>query len=374
MTTHTEQRPERVYSLDVLRGLAALSVVFWHWQHFFYSGGNSSDFQTERQPFFEELSFLYQHGVLAVEMFFCISGFVFFWLFAKSISTRMMSPGQFFIERFSRIYPLHLSTFLLVAMLQFGYGQNHSSYFVYQANDAYHALLNVLLIPAWGLENDWSFNAPVWSISIEVLLYGVFFLMCLTGRLRYWLIPCLVALGAYLYPSIYKLGTGLFCFFCGGIAYIVLDKTIDILGRKPTAWLTSLLALASWFYISHSPSVDILYVIGINFPVTVMAVAALGLAIRNFLKPLSAIGDMSYSSYLIHFPLQIVFALAVDLLGYSREVFYSPWMLILFLTILLPLSFASHRLFEMPVQRWIRRKWCGCQVNPSDKVAMPTRL
>ncbi|MDF7795325.1 hypothetical protein [Pseudomonas syringae] len=26
----------RLYTLDVLRGVAALSVVFWHWQHFFY--------------------------------------------------------------------------------------------------------------------------------------------------------------------------------------------------------------------------------------------------------------------------------------------------------------------------------------------------
>jgi uncharacterized membrane protein len=27
---------ERLHTLDTLRGIAALSVVFWHWQHFFY--------------------------------------------------------------------------------------------------------------------------------------------------------------------------------------------------------------------------------------------------------------------------------------------------------------------------------------------------
>jgi peptidoglycan/LPS O-acetylase OafA/YrhL len=30
--------PTRFYSLDVLRGLAALAVVLYHWQHFFYTG------------------------------------------------------------------------------------------------------------------------------------------------------------------------------------------------------------------------------------------------------------------------------------------------------------------------------------------------
>ena len=35
MPNHGVSRLERVYSLDALRGLAALSLVFWHWQHFF---------------------------------------------------------------------------------------------------------------------------------------------------------------------------------------------------------------------------------------------------------------------------------------------------------------------------------------------------
>ncbi|MDE2367149.1 MAG: hypothetical protein KGM95_09475, partial [Betaproteobacteria bacterium] len=33
--SHHQKTLERFYSLDVLRGIAALSVVLWHWQHFF---------------------------------------------------------------------------------------------------------------------------------------------------------------------------------------------------------------------------------------------------------------------------------------------------------------------------------------------------
>lgn len=224
MSTEGLARPERIYSLDVLRGVAALSVVFWHWQHFFYNGGQLGNFILEQQPFFDELSFLYQHGALAVEMFFCISGFVFFWLFSAPIESRRLSALRFFVGRFSRIYPLYIVTFVLVAAVQWKYLQTHSSYFVYQANDAYHALLNILLIPAWGFEKAWSFNAPAWSVSIEALLYGLFFLLCLTRKFRYFFLPCAIALGVYIYPDVYKLGTGLVCFFCGGVAYIALKK------------------------------------------------------------------------------------------------------------------------------------------------------
>lgn len=366
MSTHAETRPERIYSLDVLRGIAALSVVFWHWQHFFYNGGQLGDFTPEQQPFFDALSLLYRHGALAVEMFFCISGFVFFWLFATSIENKTLSPLRFFSDRFSRIYPLHIVTFALVAGLQLAYVQTHTFWFVYQANDAYHALLNILLVPAWGFEKAWSFNAPAWSVSIEALLYGIFFLLCLTQKFRYLLIPGLIALGAYIYPDVYKLGTGLLCFFCGGVAYIALDKAMLLVGIKRAAGVACLLATASWLYVGYSSSPAIYYLIGVNFPLTVMAVAATGFAFPGFMKPLSGIGDLSYSSYLLHFPLQIIFAVLFDRLGYGREIFYSPWLLGLFIAVLLTVSFASHRLFEVPVQRWLRARFRQHTLMPTS--------
>ena len=49
---NTPVMPERLYSLDVLRGIAALAVVFWHWQHFFYIGDTAIGFETREQPLF----------------------------------------------------------------------------------------------------------------------------------------------------------------------------------------------------------------------------------------------------------------------------------------------------------------------------------
>src|SRR5204863_1842819 len=89
--------PERFHSLDVLRGLAALSVVFWHWQHFF-QGGRSVPL--ERMPLLDGFFPLYAKGWLAVELFFSLSGFVFFWLYSRPIAERAVSGTEFFILRF----------------------------------------------------------------------------------------------------------------------------------------------------------------------------------------------------------------------------------------------------------------------------------
>lgn len=347
--------PDRIYPLDVLRGIAALSVVFWHWQHFFYQGAQPADFDATRQPLFEALSLFYRHGSLAVELFFSISGFVFFWLFSQRIAARGLTASRFFMDRFSRLYPLHALTFLLVMGLQWAYLQHHPDYFVYQANDAWHALLNLLLIPAWGLETGWSFNAPIWSVSVECLLYVLFFLICLAGRWRYWLMPGLLLAGFVLYPLNYKLGSGVFTFFAGGIAFVVMHHLLEKTGVRSVCGLTLLLSLVAWTVVATLPT-NPYFIMGIAFPLSVMFIASLSWLWPALMKPWAVIGDLSYSSYLLHFPLQIIFALTVDALGHSRDLFYSPWMLLLFMSVLVPLSLASHRWFEVPVQRALRTR------------------
>lgn len=347
---------DRLYALDALRGFAALSVVLWHWQHFFYVGSTPGGFDRESQPLFHFFSVFYKHGSLAVELFFGISGFVFFWLFSQRIADGSLSPRSFFVDRFSRLYPLHLATFALVAMLQFFYARDHASYFVYPDNDLYHAALNLLLASAWGFEKGWSFNAPIWSVSVEVLLYGVFFLLCLCGRCKLILIPLLIGLGALLHSNLqyFKLGVGLFAFFCGGSAYIFLSTSLASLGERKSLGLSLAMTIVAWGYAWVAPAPDKMILIGVVFPLSVATLAAIGFAYRGFLKHLAPVGDLSYASYLLHFPLQIVFALAVDSLGYERTIFYSPWMLMLFMAVLIPLSMASHHFFEVPIQRTLR--------------------
>lgn len=352
--TRLPDKQTRIYTLDVLRGLAALSVVFWHWQHFFYVGDKPVSFEVQHQPFFEAFSILYKYGALAVELFFCISGFVFFYLFFQAIAVRKTTAKRFFIDRFSRLYPLYAASFLMVAFLQYLYLRHSDVYFIYQYNDLYHALLNVLMIPAWGFEKGWSYNGPVWSVSVEMFLYIVFFAVCMAGKFRYLLIPGLIVAAWLAYPEHHKLSAGVFSFFSGGLAYLALNKANEVVGRKYACLIAFFAMITAWLAVAFSSTLNTFFLMGLSFPASVMFVASVSYVRPELMKSFGKLGDMSYSSYLLHFPLQIIFAMVMDVLGYSRDVFYNPWMLVMFMAVLIPLSFASHTFFEAPLQRRIR--------------------
>ena len=73
--------------------------------------------------------------------------------------------------------------------------------------------------------------------------------------------------------------------------------------------------------------------------------------------PFAWLGKVSYSSYLVHFPLQLAVALLVEknLLAASAM---NSWMsLVAFYVVLIPLSWLTYSWFEAPAQRLIRRTW-----------------
>ena len=136
---------DRLYSLDLLRGLAAISVIIFHWNHFaiqpWLQGGEG--IAVTEYPLYTILSPFYLEGSRAVDLFFCISGFIFYWLYATPVAEKSMSAGRFALFRFSRLYPLHLATLLVVALLQGFVWSKQGLYFIYQANDFYHFILSL---------------------------------------------------------------------------------------------------------------------------------------------------------------------------------------------------------------------------------------
>ena len=352
------ERPARLYSLDVLRGVAALAVVFWHWRHFFFQGTERASIVPEHLPLYSVFAPLYDNGWLGVDLFFCLSGFVFYWLYADAVARSAVAGRDFFVLRFSRLYPLHAATLLLVAGGQALAQALSGSPFVYRHNDAYHFVLNVLFAPAWGLEEGPSFNAPVWSVSVEVVLYGIFFMLCRVLPVRASVLALAAIAGLLVVEPLYlPLGRGICAVFVGGLAYLAYGRL-----RAGPAWAwIAIVALASWLLVPLAAAWlptrgQLLYVAGLVFPLTILALALLETRGLRFFSKGGFLGDMSYSSYLLHFPLQMLAVAIAALAGVERSVFYSPWMLAAFIGVLLAVSFASHRLFEMPVQRALRTR------------------
>src|SRR5690348_14370140 len=171
-------RPKHLYMLDILRGLASFSIVIWHYQHFFtLSTGGPKNFQRMSLPLYDILWPFYEKGYLAVDVFFGVSGLVFYYLYSEAIYNRSVSWRKFWWLRFSRLYPLHFTTLLYVAALQPVVKTQLGNYFVYQANTAQQFVLNLFFVQHWIPGSKFSFNGPTWSVSVEILLYAVFFLI-----------------------------------------------------------------------------------------------------------------------------------------------------------------------------------------------------
>ena len=71
----------------------------------------------------------------------------------------------------------------------------------------------------------------------------------------------------------------------------------------------------------------------------------------------SELGNLTYASYLVHFPIQILFVLITDSHRIPREAYLSPGLFLLFMTAVFVSSFLIYRYYEMPIQDMIRAKW-----------------
>ena len=329
---------KRLYALDVSRGLAALGLVLWHWQHFAYNeNALPQDFDSTRQPLYAVLKLFYERGAMCVEYFFLLSSFIFFWLYRSSIENKGTSFWSFWVQRISRLYPLHLITLIIVALLQSVYLSHHGHSFIYLFNNTYHFFLNLGFVSNWGLESGWSFNGPVWSVSIEIFLYFVFFIMAY-HRLGRTMICLGVSVTAFVISSFtdYNIFKGLALFFIGGFVFqstFLISTKLQIL--KPAihyiAALAWLLTIVNFYVFSLSLYILKFGFIGniflkafpvyILFPFSVCSLVLIEIDKGHFLKRISWIGDITYSSYLLHFPLQLIFGLAVGF-GYLNFNFY----------------------------------------------------
>ena len=365
--------PTRLGGLDASRGIAALAVVLWHWKHFAFEGSVlDANFDSTVQPFYPVLKYFYHLGWMGVDYFFVLSGFIFFWIYRRAIEEQRVGLWSFAVRRLARLYPLHLATLVAVALMQQAHHARTGGYFVFAVNDAYHFVLNLFLAQSWGLEAGWSFNAPVWSVSVEVLLYAGFFFVA--SRNRGGPVTCLLISGAALVASANNIGHGtgpVSLFFLGGAVYYLARRlTVDQAGWRTavyavcaTSW-TLTLTNAYLFKFAlplhttlFGEFVQQHFATHILFPATVATIALIEIHRPGLWGRAAWLGDISYSSYLLHFPLQLALGIAVGYGILGGDFYQDPRALLAFLLALVYLSHVTFHRFERPIQRWLRARF-----------------
>ena len=371
----------RFYELDILRGVAAVMVVVFHYKHFLLIS-DSSGFDVVHLPFATLLGPLYVYGQFFVELFFSISGYVFFWLYANAIADRHTGAKTFFIARFARLYPLYFATLIFVAAGQGLFLLLYGHTFIYHSNTPGYFVLNLFMVHQWLPHAAMSFNGPSWSISVEVFLYVLFFVLCLLRLNRPLVLVAVIGLGI-LFKLVFAteasdFGRGVPSFFLGGLIFYVVKAlrhpdhgawrrwiTVALTWLLPPLWLVTYAGGAGWLMAAPVPLNIALSTDGFVYIVLPLSLLFLGLRQGTWrvrllqdaaLHKVAWVGDISYSLYLLHFPLQLAVMLVMAHFsdGARLAVFSSPVFFVAFFALAIALAWLSFTYFEMPIRRSLK--------------------
>ena len=163
----------RLYSLDYLRGLAALGIMVYHYL-FWLDGAFTSD------------QFMGRVGVYGVAIFYVLSGLTLYHVYEYSQTGAGFSIGNFFKKRIFRIFPLLWLVTVIAIVL---------SRKLPNPVDVVLNLTGLFGFVRW----DVYFSTGVWSIGNELVFYGVFPLLLLICMRKPWMMIAPLALAGVLH-------------------------------------------------------------------------------------------------------------------------------------------------------------------------------
>ena len=360
------------YGVDLLRGLAAVATLVWHYQHFYMAaalkhGQPTPGVVRTTEPFYWLLQPIYEHGFWAVQAFWIISGFVFAHVYAG----RNTRPGEFLLARFARLYPLHLITLVTIATSEAISRALLNGFQIVSMNDPFHFYLHVLFVSGWGFQLGNSFNEPVWSVSVELAIYALFYLVARRVFTFGPVIPLFLAGLGWAVTNqgtpVWLFGMCLFFFFEGTLVYYTLIRF-----HERSGWLLALCAASLGIFTYNVMSGK---ATTIPFPdlesnlflpiVLMVAMVDYSKIAHSFIKPIRWLGDATYSMYLWHVPLQVILLILVESLRIDDRHFNNPFVFCGWIMGMIGFAHVSFRFIEKPAQLMVRRIARRLQVMPA---------
>ena len=365
--------------LDGLRGVAALLVVVYH---IFEGFAFAETTNGEGSGLITTLN----HGHIAVDFFFMLSGFVI--SYAYDDRWQRMSLGAFLKRRLIRLHPMIIMGAIIGAIsFLIGGSQQWSGATTPFGWTMAAMLLCMLMVPATpGASYDvrgngemFSLNGPQWSLFFEYvgnLLYAIVIrrlstkaltaLCIVLGTLHAWIF----SFNLSGYDSVGIGWTIDTINFWSGLVRMLFPFTLGMLLAqnfhprkiKGAFWICSamLLAVFSAPYIASEVSISLnsLYEVAcitLVFPLIVW-LGACGSAEGTTEKISGLLGDLSYPLYIVHYPLMYLFySWLIDRHYYAlRDTLFTP---IAVIAVSIALAYACLKLYDEPVRRYLARRF-----------------
>ncbi|MCF0199303.1 MAG: acyltransferase [Bacteroidaceae bacterium] len=379
---YLESKP-RYETLDGLRGVAALMVVAFHLFET-YSGGTTHQ--------------IINHGYLAVDFFFLLSGFVLGYAYDDRLSASRLSLVDFFKRRIVRLHPMIILGGLIGLLLFYHYD---TSFFpLVKTTPWWQVVLiyvtTVLMIPTpWmdhrGWEENFPINSPQWSLLLEYIANVVYaFVLCRVSKRVLWALTLVSAffvidLGAGLNvlgdkPEGYwsagtVTGGWLFTGWEGHIAWVrvsfpilcglLLSRYRRFVRVKGGFWWCSLLVVATLSmpriggddpaHYWQNGLYESLCIVAV-FPFVIAMGAGSGLSGARSQRLCKWLADISYPLYITHIfarYLQMAWKEGHEDLPLTTHIMVSVSLFVVALLV----AQAALKLYDEPVREWLKQKW-----------------
>jgi peptidoglycan/LPS O-acetylase OafA/YrhL len=323
----------RLQLLDVLRAIAAVLVLAFHFEGLFgfvppdiWPEGNDPRFYL---------------GLMGVELFFVISGLVILLTLERTRSVR-----QFAVGRIARLYPAYWASVALSGAYLVAVGDTEIIRVVVNAT-MLQKFVNVLgLIPAY------------WTLAYELWFYVIMGAILATGlinRVDRLAIVWLLIVGALRLRGIDFFGSRMaivlmpqfgHLFFAGMMIYRIVSgrATFETILALGLCFLYSLFGRTDW---AHIPPLTY-FVLNAVFIAAVWAAASNRLAFLAT-PSLVSLGACSYSLYLFHVPIGMMLVRAADAWDQPR------WLaIVLAVPMSIAVAMVARRYIEVPGQQLIK--------------------
>ncbi|MGY3053048.1 peptidoglycan/LPS O-acetylase OafA/YrhL [Pedobacter sp. UYEF25] len=337
--------------LDGLRGVAALAIVIFH--------------------FMEEVIIDYSknfigHGYLAVDFFFCLSGFVVAYAYEHRIEE--IGFWNFLKLRLIRLHPLIIlgAVLGLLTFLFDPFADYQNLYSVKQIG--LYFLASIFLIPLKIIPERFyklfPLNAPSWSLFWEYLAniaFAVFLYRCskkvlLMATIIGAIFLCYVAFKAKTLGG----GWGALNFWDGGarilfsfsMGMLIFKSNLIIKNKIGFIVLAILLFLTfispyneAWNYITEPLIVMVVY--------PLLVALGAGCAVKNGLKKLCNFsGNISYPLYTTHFSIIWIFANFYN--SHKPNFLYISWVMVIGTILCVVFAYLILKVYDIPVRKYLK--------------------
>ena len=361
--------------LDGLRGVAALMVIWYHVFEGFAFASNSA---------IETLN----HGYLAVDFFFILSGFVIGYAYDDRWG-KSLTMKDFFKRRLIRLHPMVIMgavlgaiTFCIQGSVQ--WDGTHIAISMIMLS----LLCTIFFIPAMpgvgyevrGNGEMFPLNGPCWSLFFEYIgniLYALFIRRLSNKALTVFVVLLGVALAAFAVFNVSTYGNIGVGWTLDGVNFLggslrmlfpfslgmLMSRNFKPMKVKGAFWICTI-ALIALFSVPYLEGLEPLCMNGVYetfcvivaFPIILWIGASGTTTDKQSTKICKFLGDISYPVYVIHYPLMYLFyAWLIENQLYTLGETWHVALCVFILSIIL--AYLCLKLYDEPIRKYLAKRF-----------------